>query len=129
MTNTPERAARWAKFIAARPEFPIGEKLLAAFRAGKISRICECGCNSFDIEVPEESEFALAKPGGYGTVFEIEFFTHEEGKTLGCFVFVGRNGHLAGIDVDYCGNTYAVPEDPVLTEPPFHIRVSESLNI
>ena len=128
-TNTYLRAEKWVEFLATRPEFPAGEKLLAAFHAGTISRICECGCNSFDIEIADDCDvIALSKPGEYGSVFEMEFSTNEENTSLRFFIFTGKNGHLAGIDVEYCGNAYPVPENPVLSEPPFDVSVSESLN-
>jgi hypothetical protein len=128
MANSEARAAKWARFIASRPEFPVGPRFLAAFEAGRITRLCDCGCNSFDIEVPEDSSIPpLTKPGGYGAVFELMFRTTEERGSLEFTVFVGKSGHLAGVDVDYCGNSFPVPDAPTLVEPPYHVRVSEVL--
>jgi len=56
MSNTLARASKWTHFLASRAEFPAGERLLAAFHAGKITRLCDCGCDSFDIEIPEGAE-------------------------------------------------------------------------
>ena len=128
MGNSEARAAKWARFVASRPEFPAGPRFLAAFEAGRITRICDCGCNSFDIEVPADSVVnPLAESGNYGAVFELEFRTDEENGSLAFTVFVGKDGHLAGLDVDYCANSFPVPDDPALVEPPYHVRVSEAL--
>jgi hypothetical protein len=128
MRNTAEIASKWVDFLANRPEFPAGSRFLAAFKAGRISRLCDCGCNSFDVDVPSDSSVEpLTKPGRYGAVFEIDFRTTEENATLEFVVFVGANGHLAGVNVDYCANTFPVPEAPCLIEPPYHVRSSESL--
>jgi hypothetical protein len=130
MSNSLARASKWAKFLASRAEFPAGDRLLAAFHAGKVTRLCDCGCNSFDIEVPEDAVAPLAKPGATsGSVFELEFQTSEEQRTLEFIVLVGANGQLSGIEVDYCANSYPVPEEPILVEPPYHVRSSAALAI
>jgi len=124
------RASKWVTFLASRSEFPAGEKLLAAFHTGKITRLCDCGCNSFDIEVEQGAAMPLAQPGDRGgAVFELEFRTSEEQRTLEFVVLVGANGQLLGIEVDYCANSYPVPDEPVLMEPPYHVRTSAALAI
>ncbi|WP_332778287.1 hypothetical protein [Polaromonas sp.] len=130
MPNTFAHASKWTHFLASRAEFPAGERLLAAFHIGKVTRLCECGCNSFDIEVPDGAVAPLAQPGDSGgSVFELEFRTTEEQGTLEFIVLVGSNGHLAGIEVDYCANSYPVPDEIILMEPPYHVRASASLAI
>ena len=72
----------------------------------------------------------LAQPGASGgSIFELEFQTTEEQCTLEFIVLVGTNGHLAGIEVDYCANSYPVPDEPILVEPPYHVRESAALAI
>ena len=128
--NSLARASKWVHFLASRAEFPAGARLLAAFHAGKVTRLCNCGCNSFDIQVLEGKVAPIAQPGATGgAVFELEFQTAEAQRTLGFIVFVDANGHLAGIDVDYCANSYPVPDEPVLIEPPYHVRASNALAI
>ena len=123
MSNTLARASKWTHFLASRAEFPAGDRLLAAFHAGKVTRLCDCGCNSFDIEIPEGAVTPLAQPGtSGGSILELEFKTSEEQRTLEVIVLVGANGHLAGIEVDYCANSYPVPDEPILVEPPYHVR-------
>jgi hypothetical protein len=36
-------------------------------------------------------------------------------------VHVDARGYFAGLDVDYCGNSFPIPSAVVLEEPPFHI--------
>ena len=130
MSNNLARASKWIHFLASRVEFPAGERLLAAFHAGKVTRLCDCGCNSFDIEIPDGTVAPLVQPGATGsTIFELDFQTTEEQRTLEFIVFVGNNGHLSGIEVDYCANSYPVPDEPILVEPPYHVRASSALAI
>ena len=130
MSNTLARASKWVNFLASRSEFPAGDRLLAAFHAGTVTRLCYCGCNSFDIEVAEGAVMPLTQPGTRGgAVFELEFQTAEEQRTLEFVVLVGANGQLSGIEVDYCANSYPVPNEPVLLEPPYHVRASTAFAI
>lgn len=123
MSNSLSLARSWTEFIAARPEFPCGELLLRQFSVGKITRLCECGCNSYDIALPQDKDFpplvAAGERGGF--VFQLEFNTNEWGKTVGFTLFADKDGYLAGLDVDYCGNSFPMPENPTLSEPPFHV--------
>jgi len=59
----------------------------------------------------------------------MEFHTSEEQRTLEFVVLVAANGQLAGIEVDYCANSYPVPDELVLVEPPYHVRTSAALAI
>jgi hypothetical protein len=129
MANTPAHAEKWTRFIAARAEFPHGGRLVEAFRAGKITRLCDCGCNSFDIAVPDGAATPLCGPGKYGSVFQLDFKLRDDEGTLSFCVFVDERGHLEGIDVDYCANSFPMPEAPVVQEPPIDVVVSSALDI
>ena len=78
--------------------------------------------------MPEEASVEpLACPGPYGMVYEIEFRTDEENGSIALIVFADQRGQLAGVNVEYCGNSHPVPENPLLVEPPYHVRTSEGL--
>jgi hypothetical protein len=131
MANTADNAARWTEFLARHTAFPAGERLRRAFSVGRITRLCDCGCNSFDIVVPDGTVDPLATPGSHGVVFEIDFHVNEPGsddrRSLEIIVFADDRGHLAGIEVDYCGNSCAVPHELVIHEPPYHVRCSDAI--
>jgi hypothetical protein len=120
--NSEAVARRWTEFVAARPEFKPGRTLVEHFDAGRITRLCDCGCNSYELKVPPTAKVVkLAPPSERGGMaFQLEFNTAEAGKTVGFTVFVDAEGYLSGLDVDYCGNSYPMPEAPALVEPPFH---------
>lgn len=123
MSNSLSLARSWTEFIAARPELPCGELLLRQFFAGEITRLCDCGGNSYDITVPRDKDFPPLVAAGErgGSVLQLEFNTKESGKTVGFTLFADKDGYLAGLDVDYCGNSFPMPENPTLSEPPFHV--------
>lgn len=132
MKNTEATAARWTEFIATRPEFSAGEKLRAAFQAGRITRLCDCGCNAFEFEMPEDTIAApLTNAGGYGSILELSFEASELGtlerNSIEFIVFADSRGHFAGIEVDYCGNSFPVPEHLQIHEPPYHVRCSSEI--
>ena len=110
-TNSAAKAKTWVEFLASRPEFTAGAALLAQFNAGKIASICDCGCNGFTF-MPNTGEVEpLTMPGRHhGIGFQIEFRTQPQDGTVEFTVFVDGNGDLAGIDVDYCGNSKPMPD-------------------
>lgn len=123
MNNTATTAARWVAFIAARPEFRAGEALLAEFKAGKVSRLCECGCNSFNLELdPNPSTVPIAPPSEKGqVVFLAEFTTTNPSGSLEFIVYANAQGHFDGLDVHFNGNTEPIPESFTLSEAPYHV--------
>jgi hypothetical protein len=132
LANTADTAARWVEFIAGHPAFPAGERLRAAFRVGKITRLCDCGCNTFDFAVPEDTSVSpLVRTSGYASICEISFEASEaaslERRSVEFIVYADERGHFAGIEIDFCGNSYPVPESLVIHEPPCHVRCSSEL--
>ena len=133
ITNTEAVAAKWTEFIAGRSEFPAAAKLRAAFQVGRITRLCDCGCNAFEFEVPEGTTASpLAKQGGYDSLFELSFevtdVSTSERKSLEFILFADNRGHFAGIEVDYCGNSFPVPESLEIHEPPYHVSCSPTID-
>ncbi len=129
MKNSVSRARKWVVFLGQRSEFPARVRFLAAFEAARITRLCDCGCNSFDVEVPDAARVEpLCPQGRYGAVFELCFKTTDDQGSIEFTVFADKNGHLAGVDVDYCGNSAPVPDEPAIMEPPYHVRVSDVLD-
>lgn len=123
MTNCTETATRWARFIAERPEFAAGEALLAQFSAGKVTRLCECGCNSFNLELDSNTKTApIAPPSEKGqVVFLAEFTTTNPNGSLEFILYANAQGNFDGLDVHFNGNTEPIPESFTLSESPYHV--------
>jgi hypothetical protein len=126
MINCRATAEKWTQFLASRPYVPKASQLLAHFAQGEITRYCGCGCNSYDLSIgPEASlEPLLQTPGRTGCALALAFYTEEQTepkRTVEINLYVDARGNLAGLDVDYCGNSAPMPEDPVLKEPPFQL--------
>lgn len=112
MTNTESKAREWVAHLANHPDVPFGPLLRKHFKAARITRLCDCGCNSFDLEIPEETVLEpLTPPGRAGMFFEIQFESNAEAE-LACLFFVDTRGYLTGVDVTCGGANHApVPDD------------------
>jgi hypothetical protein len=121
--NDADKAAQWTKFLAARGDVPASALLLEHFNAGTITRICYCGCNSYDLKVRKESGLRPLIPASQrgGCVFSMQFNLSNRPGTVEIDVFVDPDGYLAGIDVACNANSEPVPENPQLVEPPYHV--------
>jgi hypothetical protein len=124
MANSEEHARRWVSFLAKRPEIRNAGLLLEHFQRGQITRLCDCGCQSFELHtaVTDGLEPLVASATHAGCVFSMAFHTEEAQKTVEFGIFVDPAGYLQGIDVDYCANSFPMPESPTLLEPPFHVH-------
>jgi len=52
MANTEQKAAAWVEFLAKNPAVPFRDQLQQHLSAGHITRLCDCGCNPFELEIP-----------------------------------------------------------------------------
>ena len=121
--NSPELARKWTIFLGARKDIPNSKDLLEHFNAGTITRICECGCNSYDLKVTKEDGLTPLMPARErgGWVLSLAFHIGDGSGSLEFDVFVDAKGYLAGIDVSCNANSEPVPPESIVIEPPFHI--------
>ena len=106
--NTLQKVSAWVEYLAAHPSVPFRSNLRAHFAAGHITRLCECGCNSFDIEIPDAAVLEpLSAPGRGGMFFELNFESDAQAE-VACLFFVDERGYLSGIDVT-CGGANHLP--------------------
>ena len=121
--NSAEKARHWTEFLATRKEFPRSEQILEHFNAGTITRICDCGCNSYDLKVPKNSGLKPLMPASQrgGCVLSMAFYFANRPGSLEFDVFVDADGYLNGVDVSCNANSGQVPNEPELVEPPFHV--------
>ena len=90
--------------------YPAPSRLEAQFNASNITRLCNCGCNSFDVEVQSSERLrplALPKRQG-GMIFETDL-SLDDGRQIELLVFCNKDGNLSGIDIDCNGNSEPVP--------------------
>ncbi len=122
--NSPELASQWTEFVAARKEFPRSEELLEHFNAGTFTRICDCGCNSYDLKVEKHDGLKPLMPARQrsGCVLSVAFYFADRPGSLEIDIFVDADGYLAGVDVACNANSEPVPEKPQLAEPPYHVH-------
>ena len=112
MTNSDAKARAWLEFLAREPCVPFGSTLQAHFNAGRITRLCDCGCNSFDLEIPQGLALEpIVAPGRPGKCFEVVYESSAEAE-VAFLVFVDPRGYLSGLDVT-CGdgNHALLPDD------------------
>lgn len=115
MANSEVKAKAWLEHLASEPAIPFGSRMRAHFGAGHITRLCDCGCNSFDVEVPDGVGLEpISEPGIPGKFFEIVYESNGEAE-VAFLIFVDARGYLSGIDVT-CGqgNHAKVPDNVLL---------------
>ncbi len=123
--NDATVARHWTEFLAKRSEIVGGERLLQQFAAGTITRLCDCGCSSYDLKVSREAGLQPLLPAkGHrgGCVLSMAFNLTDWPGTVEFDVFVDSDGFLAGVDVACNANSAPVPPAPRLVEPPFHVH-------
>jgi hypothetical protein len=126
--NSEQTAKRWMTFLLGRSEYPGKNRLAAAFNRGHVGRICDCGCNSFDVEYSgSESVLPISTPGTRGAVFQISFRDAHTSGELEIRVSSDTQGRFDGLDVEFKGNSHPVPDILELVDPPEYVHASESL--
>jgi hypothetical protein len=133
MANDPSKAAFWKEFICARSEFPFPEILRAQFSQAVVTEYCDCGCNAFALAVmARDGVPPLHKCGTEGAVFELHFWLADpipdgpQRGTLEVVVMTDAAGYVSFVDVGCCANTYPVPDQVRVDEPPCYINVAEA---
>jgi hypothetical protein len=133
MENGPNRAEFWKSFILEKSGYPSPERLREQFDKAEFTDFCDCGCNSFGVKVPEEVIVRPLLPKdpkhaseGRWSIFEADFRLPDD-KTLEIIIFAHRDGNLAFVEVDCCANSYPVPDEIEVSEPPFHTHADNSL--
>ena len=100
MVNSASSAASWVAFLSRQAEVPFGSHLKAHFDAGSITRLCDCGCNSFDLMIPADKVLPpLCPPGSTGGKFFELVCESTLGSEVAFLLFVDKRGYLTGIDV------------------------------
>src|ERR1700733_10567069 len=122
--NDAATALHWTEFLASRREIAGSERLLQHFKAGTITRICDCGCSSYDMKVPRDSGLQPLLPakGHGGCVLSMAFNLSDRAGSVEFDVFLDADGYLAGVDVACNANSEPVPSNPQLVEPPYHVH-------
>ena len=120
MANTAAKASEWVERLASHPSVPFGALLLRHFEAGRITRLCDCGCNSFDLEIAADVKLEpLCRPKpdmkGHAPFFEV-VFSSENGAEIDCMLFADARGYLASLDVMHGqANHLPMPEKVTIT--------------
>ena len=131
MMNSLLNAKGWVQLLAKRPEVPFGSKLEVHFAAGHVTRLCDCGCNSFDLDIPATTTLdPLCEASEHGGVFFEAVFESNADSDVDCMFFADKRGYLAGIDVMYGEANHApLPDDIRLGQLRYvvdHVRISKS---
>jgi hypothetical protein len=127
MPNDRERAEFWKEFILSKCRYPAIEKLRAQFERAEFYDFCDCGCNSFRVKLKSGDVPLLVAPGGSGSIYEANFRLIDHEGTLEIILLAGEDGNLNYVEVDYCANSFPVPETIDVEEPPFHVYASTKL--
>jgi hypothetical protein len=126
MPNSADTAARWTRYLVSRAYVPRAPLIQQHFDSGKIKRLCDCGCQSFDLaieaDVPLEPLMPPSERGGCALALSYHVLGRSElGDFVDFRIFVDARGYLSGVDVDFRANSAPMPEQVVLVEPPFHL--------
>jgi len=108
MANTQAHARDWINFLLSQ-DLPFIDRLSKQIEAGKVGKLCRCGCHGFEFQVAAEAT-APTLQAGNGLFYELAFasnFTEEVDMLL----FTDERGYLNWVDVTYGpSNTGPMPE-------------------
>jgi hypothetical protein len=115
MPNSNANAAAWVDVLAKRPEIPFSARLKEHFQSAVITRLCDCGCNSFGCSVREPDRLQpLGISGLKGEFFEVAFSSDFD-EPIDIVFYCDEQGCLSGIDIHFgVSNSGPMPEKVVL---------------
>ena len=119
-------AAYWLEVLVSKAGFPDQDALRLHLHGVRISSCCPCGCNTFDLAVAEGVN-PLVAAGRSGLIFEANFREVGSDRPLDILLFVDEHGHASCVEVDYCVNSYPVPEHLEIEDAPFHTYIHPCL--
>jgi len=115
MANSDVIASAWIETLTSREKIPFTSKLREQFQAAVITRLCDCGCNSFCCSIEQLTNLQpLCSPGSPGRFFEAAFSATLP-ESIDVVFFADKEGFLAGIDIHYgLSNSGSMPEQVAL---------------
>ena len=113
MKNSRDQARGWIEVLARQEAIPFAPLLPRHLEAGAITRLCDCGCNSFDQSVPERSDLEpITHPGASGGAFFEAVYELNSEEQIAFLFFSDARGNLSGIDITLGGGNHRpLPED------------------
>jgi hypothetical protein len=98
--------------------------LMEHFDAGTITRLCDCGCNSYSLSVRKDTRLKplMPKKGRGGCVLAIAFHMNDRAGSVELDIFADSDGYLAGIDIACNSNSEPMPVNPQLSDVPYHVH-------
>ena len=128
MSNSLKTAHAWIDTLARRPEIPFAGLLRQHFSAARVTRLCDCGCNSFDLETPGESTLQPLVTGAKGGAFFEVAFESEATEPIDVIFFCDARGYLSGIDITHgLSNSQPMPEQVTLGRALYTIPEAHAL--
>jgi len=127
MPNRPQQVAYWREFVLERCGFPNTTLLTRQFAGVELKDFCECGCNSFGVQVKPGTPPLVRKPAKNGGVIFIADFKVTSDRTLEIMLSVDGAGNLDKVDVTCNANSAPVPHAIPLDLTPYHVHASTKL--
>lgn len=108
MANGVEKAQYWLE-ILRHQALPNYNAFVSQLAIGRVTEVCQCGCNGFDYYVPDASSTPLAVGSGLFCELAFESNCPEE---IDILLFTDASGFLSRVDVTYAAsNVGAMPDN------------------
>jgi len=124
--NNEEKSRFWVEVVCGIGKYSNPQLLKEHLDRSTFSEFCDCGCNSFKVEIDKSAGLSpISKLGKYGPIFECDFYLGGESveprRTLEIIIFTDEDGYISYFEVDCCANSYPVPDKVDLEGEPFHV--------
>lgn len=110
MTHNIDRANYWLNLLKEQA-LPQKEIFLAQLKHSVIGDLCQCGCNSFGLTIPEEKIMPPLQAKS-GLFCELVFET-DMAEEIDVLVLTNEKGYLVSIDVTFGSCNHGVIPDGV----------------
>ena len=119
-----QSAKAWVELLRSQP-IPKQEVFQKHIDAATISSLCDCGCNSFTLSIPNSTVLPELQSGN-GLYSELAFNTNQD-DNLNILIFTDNRGYLGSVDVTYGASNHApIPDNLVVKDLIYVLGSNES---
>lgn len=109
MANSIEKAHGWLELLKQQA-LPNYNAVVQQLAAGRVTDVCQCGCNGFDFYVPDSTS-SLPLKVGLGLFCELAFESNFP-EEIDILLFTDARGFLSRVDVTYgAANVGSMPDN------------------